>query len=75
MGKDGEWRTTIGSRHKETGISLLYKSKDFMNWTRVETPLHSVGGTGNWECPDFFPVAVKGTKGLDTSVIEEILSM
>ncbi|KAL2503041.1 Beta-fructofuranosidase [Forsythia ovata] len=70
LGKDGEWRITLGSRHKDTGISLLYKSKDFINWTRVKKPLHSVDGTGNWECPDFFPVSVQGTKELDTSVIE-----
>ncbi|URE13744.1 Cell wall invertase [Musa troglodytarum] len=30
--------------------------------------LHSARDTGMWECPDFYPVALKGTRGLDTSV-------
>jgi len=70
LGKDGEWRITVGSRKKNKGISLLFKSKDFMKWTKVKKPLHSHRGTGNWECPDFFPVSKQGTKELDTSVIE-----
>ncbi|KAL0289690.1 UNVERIFIED_CONTAM: Beta-fructofuranosidase, insoluble isoenzyme 1 [Sesamum radiatum] len=47
-------------------MSFLYKSKDFMHWTKVKHPLHSTDGTGNWECPDFFPVQVNGN-GLDAS--------
>ncbi|KAL2539126.1 Beta-fructofuranosidase [Abeliophyllum distichum] len=70
LGKDGQWRITLGSRKKDKGVSLLYKSKDFMNWTKSKKPLHSLAGTGNWECPDFFPVSIQGTKELDTSVIE-----
>lgn len=66
LGKDGRWRITIGGRNQETGVSFLYRSKDFMHWVRAENPLHSKEGTGNWECPDFFPISVKG--GLDTSV-------
>ncbi|XP_011094303.1 beta-fructofuranosidase, insoluble isoenzyme 1-like [Sesamum indicum] len=67
LGKDGEWRITIGGRRFDTGMSFLYKSKDFMRWTKVQHPLHSTDGTGNWECPDFFPVQVNGKMGLDTS--------
>ncbi|KAL2250800.1 UNVERIFIED_CONTAM: Beta-fructofuranosidase, insoluble isoenzyme 1 [Sesamum indicum] len=67
LGKDGQWRTTIGGRSYDTGMSFLYKSKDFMHWTKVKHPLHSTDGTGNWECPDFFPVQVNGKNGLDAS--------
>ncbi|KAK4396543.1 Beta-fructofuranosidase, insoluble isoenzyme 1 [Sesamum angolense] len=35
LGKDGQWRTTIGGRSYDTGMSFLYKSKDFMHWTKV----------------------------------------
>ncbi|KAL8517756.1 hypothetical protein ACS0TY_015830 [Phlomoides rotata] len=67
MGRDGQWRITIGGREEETGVSFLYKSRDFMHWERVKRPLHSIAGSGNWECPDFYPVSVKG--GLDASVM------
>ncbi|KAL0374847.1 UNVERIFIED_CONTAM: Beta-fructofuranosidase, insoluble isoenzyme 1 [Sesamum radiatum] len=67
LGKDGQWRTTIGGRSYDRGMSFLYKSKDFMHWTKVKHPLHSTDGTGNWECPDFFPVQVNGKNGLDAS--------
>ncbi|KAK4486635.1 hypothetical protein RD792_006800 [Penstemon davidsonii] len=69
LGKDGYWRTTIGGRRKHRGMAFLYRSKDFINWVRVHHPLHSKNGTGNWECPDFFPVAVTSKNGLDTSAI------
>ncbi|KAK4396542.1 Beta-fructofuranosidase, insoluble isoenzyme 1 [Sesamum angolense] len=67
MGKDGDWRITIGGRRFDTGMAFLYKSNDFLHWTKVKHPLHSVNGTGNWECPDFFPVQVNGNDGLDAS--------
>ncbi|XP_011094304.1 beta-fructofuranosidase, insoluble isoenzyme 1 isoform X1 [Sesamum indicum] len=68
FGKDGKWRVTIGGRRKHRGMAFLYRSKDFMRWTKAKHPLHSAAGTGNWECPDFFPVQVNGKNGLDTSV-------
>ncbi|KAL0289689.1 UNVERIFIED_CONTAM: Beta-fructofuranosidase, insoluble isoenzyme 1, partial [Sesamum radiatum] len=67
LGKDGEWRITIGGRKSDTGMAFFYKSKDFKHWTKVHHPLHSKDGTGNWECPDFFPVQVNDQNGLDTS--------
>nr|ADF27781.1 cell-wall invertase [Phelipanche ramosa] len=67
LGPDGNWRITIGSRRKHRGVSYLYRSRDFIHWTKGKHPLHSTAGTGNWECPDFFPVSVSG--GLDTSVM------
>ncbi|KAI3995526.1 hypothetical protein MKX01_023271 [Papaver californicum] len=42
-------------------------SEDFMTWTESENNFHSAPDTGIWECPDFFPVSLKGKKGLDTS--------
>ncbi|CAK9159835.1 unnamed protein product [Ilex paraguariensis] len=69
LGRDGHWRMLVGSRRKHRGIAYLYRSRDFMNWKKAEHPLHSKAKTGMWECPDFFPVSLKGTNGLDTSVV------
>lgn len=46
---------------------MLYRSKDFENWVKVKHPLHSVKGSGMWECPDFYPVSSKDKKGCNTS--------
>ncbi|KAL8039762.1 hypothetical protein ABFX02_10G057600 [Erythranthe guttata] len=69
LGKDGHWRITIGGRRNRRGISYLYRSRDFVHWVKAKHALHTSAGTGNWECPDFFPVSVSGTNGLDTSVV------
>ncbi|MCD7471171.1 Invertase, partial [Datura stramonium] len=71
LGRDGYWRTLMGSVWGNKGLSILYKSRDFMKWTKVQHPLHSVDDTGNWECPDFFPVLLHGTNGLDASYNEK----
>ncbi|KAK7400868.1 hypothetical protein VNO78_12176 [Psophocarpus tetragonolobus] len=59
--KDGHWRMLVGSRRKHRGIAYLYRSKDFMTWVRAKHPIHSKSETGMWECPDFYPVSVKGS--------------
>ncbi|OVA06043.1 Glycoside hydrolase [Macleaya cordata] len=66
-GKDGYWRVAIGNGSGNRGMALLYKSKDFIRWTKAQNPLYSEPETGMWECPDFFPVSLKGKEGLDTS--------
>ncbi|GKV00127.1 hypothetical protein SLEP1_g12871 [Rubroshorea leprosula] len=63
-GLDGKWRVIIGSLNKV----ILYQSEDFLHWTKSQEPLYSSGETGMWECPDFYPVSVNGTNGVDTSV-------
>ncbi|KAJ4930482.1 hypothetical protein NE237_019489 [Protea cynaroides] len=70
LAPDGQWRVIIGSKIDRLGKAILYKSKDFFKWERVDHPLHSSENTGMWECPDFYPVSVnlQGV-GLDTSVI------
>ncbi|KAL7133596.1 hypothetical protein ABFS83_12G151800 [Erythranthe nasuta] len=68
-GDDGHWRISIGGRRRERGMAFLYRSRDFVHWVKAKHPLHSRGGTGNWECPDFFPVSVFGKNGLDTSFV------
>ncbi|KAJ4953532.1 hypothetical protein NE237_030364 [Protea cynaroides] len=68
MAPDGQWRVIIGSKIDRVGKAILYKSKDFFKWERVDHPLHSSENTGMWECPDFFPVSVNEGVGLDTSV-------
>ncbi|KAK6139955.1 hypothetical protein DH2020_026331 [Rehmannia glutinosa] len=69
LGRDGRWRIVMGSRRKHRGMTHLYRSKDFKHWVKAKHPLHSTARTGNWECPDFFPVSVSGKNGLDTSVM------
>ncbi|XP_022969953.1 acid beta-fructofuranosidase 1, vacuolar-like [Cucurbita maxima] len=69
LGPDGKWRITIGSRVGTTlGIALVYTTDDFIKYELLDRYLHAVPGTGMWECVDFYPVSVDGSKGLDTSV-------
>ncbi|XP_031504740.2 beta-fructofuranosidase, insoluble isoenzyme CWINV1-like [Nymphaea colorata] len=68
-GPDGVWRTIVGSKIDRKGLAILYRSSDFINWKLAEEPLHYSEGSGMWECPDFYPVSVNGTVGLDTSVL------
>ncbi|XP_052625166.1 fructan 6-exohydrolase isoform X2 [Lactuca sativa] len=69
LADDGKWRILVGSQKDKTGIAFLYQSEDFVNWSKYDSPLLTVPGTGIWECPDFFPVWVDSTKGVDTSVM------
>ncbi|KAK3220998.1 hypothetical protein Dsin_014968 [Dipteronia sinensis] len=67
IGPDGKWRITIGSKINTTGVSLVYHTTDFISYKLLDTLLHAVLGTGMWECVDFYPVAINGSIGLDTS--------
>ncbi|CAN8288024.1 unnamed protein product [Cochlearia groenlandica] len=68
LGRDGEWRIIVGSSTDDRrGLAILYRSRDFLNWTQSENPLHYEDLTGMWECPDFFPVYLTGSNGLETS--------
>lgn len=49
------------------GEAILYRSRDFKRWVKAKHALHTAGGTGMWECPDFYPVSIDGKQGLDTS--------
>ncbi|XP_051150692.1 beta-fructofuranosidase, insoluble isoenzyme 1-like isoform X1 [Andrographis paniculata] len=75
----GQWRIAVGGRWGQQGIAFLYKSRDFRRWVKVGHHLHEVEGTGNWECPDFFPVAEDNEKGLDVSAagprVKHVLKM
>lgn len=62
---DGTWHVLIGGKIDGRGMAFLYRSKDFVNWTRIEKPLHSSARTGMWECPDFYPVNMNGKKGVE----------
>ncbi|KAJ1693236.1 hypothetical protein LUZ63_009934 [Rhynchospora breviuscula] len=68
IGDDGYWRTAVGANLEGRAEVLLYKSKDFINWKRNESPLHKSHSSGMWECPDFFPVSLSSKEGLDLSV-------
>ncbi|XP_061998242.1 LOW QUALITY PROTEIN: acid beta-fructofuranosidase 1, vacuolar-like [Rosa rugosa] len=67
-GPDGKWRITIGSKVNTTGISFVYHTEDFKTYNMSKGVLHAVPGTGMWECIDFYPVAINGSKGVETSV-------
>jgi len=67
LGPDRHWRLVVGSLRKHRAVAILYRSKDFVHWTRAKHPLHSVKKSAMWECPDFYPVAMKGKLGVDTS--------
>ncbi|KAK6945350.1 Glycosyl hydrolase family 32, C-terminal [Dillenia turbinata] len=66
---NGHWKLLVGSRKYQRGMAYLYRSKDFIKWVKSKHPLHSKALTGMWECPDFFPVLLKGANGLDTSIM------
>uniref|UniRef100_A0A7N0VAE6 beta-fructofuranosidase n=1 Tax=Kalanchoe fedtschenkoi TaxID=63787 RepID=A0A7N0VAE6_KALFE len=64
---EGKWRITIGSKLNKTGIALLYDTVDFKNYEQIDGYMHTVPGTGMWECVDFYPVSKTSQNGLDTS--------
>ncbi|CAN0840863.1 Beta-fructofuranosidase, insoluble isoenzyme CWINV3 [Linum grandiflorum] len=68
---DGRWNVIVGGLLGNEGMAILYQTKDddFAKWTKAEHPLYSSPGTGMWECPDFFPVSLNDTNGVDTSVV------
>ncbi|EEF41066.1 Beta-fructofuranosidase, cell wall isozyme precursor, putative [Ricinus communis] len=66
-GLDGNWRVVIGSKINTKGLAILYTSKNFVNWVKAKHPIHSAEGTGMWECPDFYPVAINKNTGVDLS--------
>ncbi|CAM6115791.1 unnamed protein product [Calypogeia fissa] len=45
------------------GVGLMYTSSDFYNWTLQDTYLHTVKGTGTWECLDLFPTIPESELG------------
>ncbi|KAK7345316.1 hypothetical protein VNO77_15918 [Canavalia gladiata] len=67
--EDGHWRILIGGKKKNRGLAYLYRSKDFLNWIQAKHPIHSAPSTGLWECPDFYPVSLRGKNGLDVSMV------
>ncbi|GKV33783.1 hypothetical protein SLEP1_g42242 [Rubroshorea leprosula] len=66
-GPPGTWRIMIGSTVNKAGVALVFQTTDFENYTLLDGYLHSVPGTGMWECVDFYPVATNGSVGLDNS--------
>ncbi|KAF6154509.1 hypothetical protein GIB67_028401 [Kingdonia uniflora] len=66
-GSDGYWLILVGNKRGSRGMALLYRSRDFKKWTKAQHPLHSRARSGLWECPDFFPISLKGKEGLETS--------
>ncbi|XP_020536338.1 beta-fructofuranosidase, insoluble isoenzyme CWINV1 isoform X2 [Jatropha curcas] len=69
LGPDGKWNVIVGSWSNNQGMAILYQSGDFINWRKYKDPLYSTERSGMWECPDFFPVSINGTNGVDASVL------
>ncbi|PWA41181.1 Concanavalin A-like lectin/glucanase superfamily [Artemisia annua] len=67
---NGHWKMIVGSKHNQRGIAYLYRSRDFIKWTKAKHTLHDKPNTGMWECPDFYPVSTRGVNGVETSVLE-----
>ncbi|CAM8987668.1 unnamed protein product [Rhodiola kirilowii] len=67
QGPNGTWRVLIGSKLNKTGISLVYQTSNFTTFDVLDGLLHSVAGTGMWECVDLYPISTNGSNGLDTS--------
>ncbi|XP_024537264.1 acid beta-fructofuranosidase [Selaginella moellendorffii] len=67
---DGLWRIAIGAKKGRAGLALIYKTFDFLHWELEEEYLHTVQGTGMWECIDFYPVSTATSNGLDTSKVQ-----
>ncbi|XP_071719973.1 beta-fructofuranosidase, insoluble isoenzyme 1-like [Rutidosis leptorrhynchoides] len=68
---NGHWKMIVGSKHKQRGIAYLYRSRDFVKWSKAKHTLHDKPKTGMWECPDFYPVSTRGVNGVETSVLKE----
>nr|AWT08286.1 putative cell wall invertase d [Secale cereale] len=67
IGPDGLWRMAVGGELNGYSAALLYKSEDFLNWTRVDHPLYSSNASIMLECLDFFAVLPGSNNGLDMS--------
>ncbi|KAJ7966419.1 Beta-fructofuranosidase, insoluble isoenzyme like [Quillaja saponaria] len=63
QGPDNIWHVIVGSQIKGQGAAILYRSKDFVNWTRSKHPLHSSANTNMLGCPDFYPLDTKSSEG------------
>lgn len=67
-GPDGKWRIAIGSKVNKTGVTYIFHTEDFKKYEMSSGILHSVNGTGMWECVDLYPVSLTSDAGLDTSI-------
>ncbi|KAD6796493.1 hypothetical protein E3N88_07389 [Mikania micrantha] len=66
IGPDGKYRMVMGSKHNNTiGCALIYHTTNFTHYELLDEVLHSVPGTGMWECVDLYPVSTKNSNGLD----------
>nr|XP_043616081.1 beta-fructofuranosidase, soluble isoenzyme I-like [Erigeron canadensis] len=68
IGPDGKYRMIMGSKQNNTiGCVLVFHTTDFIHFELLDEVLHSVQGTGMWECVDLYPVSITETYGLDMS--------
>ncbi|KAE8820635.1 Beta-fructofuranosidase, insoluble isoenzyme 4 [Hordeum vulgare] len=72
IGPDGLWRIAVGAQLKSYTAALLYKSEQFLSWTKLDHPLYSHSLSNKqecnmWECLDYFAVLPGNNSGLDMS--------
>ncbi|MFS7949775.1 putative sucrose:sucrose fructosyltransferase [Helianthus anomalus] len=66
MGPDGKYRMVMGSKHDNTiGCALIYHTTNFTHFELLDEVLHSLPGTGMWECVDLYPISTRDTYGLE----------
>ncbi|KAI7744298.1 hypothetical protein M8C21_031076, partial [Ambrosia artemisiifolia] len=66
---NGHWKMTVGSKRNQRGIAYLYKSRDFVKWTKAKHTLHDKKGKCKRECPDFYPISTQGSNIVETSTL------
>ncbi|KAJ0453194.1 putative sucrose:sucrose fructosyltransferase [Helianthus annuus] len=71
IGPDGKYRMVMGSKHDNNiGCALIYHTTNFTHFELSDEVLHSVPGTGMWECVDLYPISTRDTYGLEMSSYE-----
>ncbi|MCK9793255.1 glycoside hydrolase family 32 protein [Isoptericola sp. 4D.3] len=61
-GEDGEGHWVMVAVEATDRQVVMYRSADLKHWEHLSTfgPAHATGGV--WECPDLFPLPVRGTR-------------
>ncbi|XP_019160347.1 PREDICTED: acid beta-fructofuranosidase AIV-18-like isoform X1 [Ipomoea nil] len=65
--ENGQWFISIGAQVGKTGVAFVYETTDFKSYKLLDGFLHSVPGTGMWECVDFYPILTGDEIGSDSS--------
>lgn len=68
-GKNEQWIMALATYQK----TLFYGSKDLKNWKLLSSFGEGIGAhDGVWECPDFFPMKVKGSDEIKWVLLQSL---